>query len=135
MSRNLIFYVLLIAIFGSLLWFVFNQGAKLEALQSPQTSAGESPRSNERGESSVEASVHEGAIVVFVSKLVPKPGTSAQPALAPNRDYRIIFKVTGLSREQDRPATGDWRDYCRHPARPVRPGPFLARGEQFHISA
>ncbi|HJS17327.1 MAG TPA: cation:proton antiporter [Anaerolineales bacterium] len=41
MSRNLIFYVLLIAIFGSLLWFVFNQGAELEVLQSPQTSVGE----------------------------------------------------------------------------------------------
>ena len=39
MNRNLIFYVLTIAIFGSLLWFVFNQGAKLEEIQSSQTSA------------------------------------------------------------------------------------------------
>jgi Kef-type K+ transport system membrane component KefB len=38
MSRNLIFYVLVIFICSSLLWLVFDQGAKLEGLQAPQTS-------------------------------------------------------------------------------------------------
>ena len=33
MNRNLSFYVLTIAVFGSLLWFIFNQGAKLEIEQ------------------------------------------------------------------------------------------------------
>jgi Kef-type K+ transport system membrane component KefB len=39
MSRNLIFYTLLITIFSSLLWFVFNQGLRLETLPFPQSSA------------------------------------------------------------------------------------------------
>lgn len=41
MNRNFIFYTLVIAIFGSLLWFVFDQGAKLDVFQSPLTIAGE----------------------------------------------------------------------------------------------
>ena len=60
MSRNLIFYILMIAIFGSLLWFVFNQGAKLDNLQFPQTSA-------ENGK--VEATIHDGAAIVFFRNL------------------------------------------------------------------
>jgi hypothetical protein len=56
MSRNLIFYALLMAIFGSLLWSVFNQGAKLEVLQSPLTSA---------ENSEIEATIDQEAIVVF----------------------------------------------------------------------
>jgi Kef-type K+ transport system membrane component KefB len=39
MNRNLIFYVVMIAIFGSLLWFVFNQGSKLEQVQAAPTIA------------------------------------------------------------------------------------------------
>lgn len=39
MSRSLLFYVLLIAICGSLLWFVFDQGSKLEHGQASQMSA------------------------------------------------------------------------------------------------
>ena len=38
MSRNFIFYTVLMVIFGSLLWFVFYQGAKLETISSPQGS-------------------------------------------------------------------------------------------------
>jgi Kef-type K+ transport system membrane component KefB len=37
MNRNLIFYILTIAIFGSLLWLVFDQGMKLEIEQSART--------------------------------------------------------------------------------------------------
>jgi Kef-type K+ transport system membrane component KefB len=59
MNRNLIFYVLTIAIFGSLLWFVFNQGAKLEEIQSSQTSA----------TNQVEATAPGGAILVFFKSL------------------------------------------------------------------
>jgi Kef-type K+ transport system membrane component KefB len=59
MNRNLIFYILTLAIFGSLLWFVFNQGAKLEEIQSPQTSA----------PNQVEARVPGGLILVFFRSL------------------------------------------------------------------
>lgn len=39
MNRNLIFYVVVIIVFGSLLWFVFSQGSKLDERQSAPTSA------------------------------------------------------------------------------------------------
>src|SRR5438874_1431059 len=39
--RNLIFYVLTIAVFGSLLWFVFKQGSSLEAEPTQPASMGE----------------------------------------------------------------------------------------------
>jgi K+:H+ antiporter len=58
MSRNLIFYVLLMAIFGSLLWVVFNQGAKLDVLQPPQTSA-----------TNRELEARDGTVVVFFRNL------------------------------------------------------------------
>jgi Kef-type K+ transport system membrane component KefB len=54
MRRNLIFYILLIVIFGSILWFVFNEGAKLEA----------DPLSSRAGITS-----HQDAIVVFRGNL------------------------------------------------------------------
>jgi Kef-type K+ transport system membrane component KefB len=38
MSRNFIFYTVLMVIFGSLLWFVFYQGARLEMIPSPEGS-------------------------------------------------------------------------------------------------
>lgn len=41
MNRNLIFYVLVVVIFGSLLWFVFNQGTRLNVIPSAQTIQGE----------------------------------------------------------------------------------------------
>ena len=59
MNRNLIFYVLTIVIFGSLLWFVFNQGAKLEEIPSAQTSA----------QNQVETSTQEDAVLVFFRSL------------------------------------------------------------------
>ena len=66
MSRNLIFYTLLIAIFGSLLWFVFNQGAKLEVLQ---TGAAETQEVTSAPNPEVGARAPAGAIVVFLSSL------------------------------------------------------------------
>jgi Kef-type K+ transport system membrane component KefB len=60
MGRNLIFYTLLIAVFGSLLWFVFHQGAKLDVLQSLETRA---------ENSEIQASTHEGAVAVFSRSL------------------------------------------------------------------
>lgn len=56
MNRNLIFYVVVITVFGSLLWFVFNQGAKLEEVQPAPTSAQTSQ-------------VEAGAVVVFFKSL------------------------------------------------------------------
>lgn len=37
MNRNFIFYMLTIAICGSILWLVFNQGTKLDSEQRSQT--------------------------------------------------------------------------------------------------
>jgi Kef-type K+ transport system membrane component KefB len=69
MSRNLIFYILVIAIFGSLMWFVFDQGTKLEGLQSPQISAGETHAATSAENPKVETSVHEGAVALFFRNL------------------------------------------------------------------
>src|SRR5690242_5322298 len=69
MNRNLIFYVLVVGIFGSLLWFVFNQGAKLQPVQSPQTSSAEANGTTTAQDSGVEATVGESAIVVFFKSL------------------------------------------------------------------
>ncbi len=64
MNRNLIFYILTIAIFGSLLWLVFDQGAKLEIEQSERTqqaaqAEGQAP----------EATAQESATVVFLKNV------------------------------------------------------------------
>ena len=69
MNRNLIFYIVLIAIFGSLLWFVFNEGAKLDVLQSPQSSAGETNQATSAQNPEVESTSQQGAIVVFFRSL------------------------------------------------------------------
>lgn len=60
MNRNLIFYILILTIFGSLLLIVFDQGAKLDVIQSPQTNA----ESHD-----VEVTAQESAIVVFSGSL------------------------------------------------------------------
>ena len=67
MNRNLIFYIMTVAIFGSLLWFVFNQGAKLKATQPAQTSAAVADQSQSTGLQSSE--VPEGAVAVFFGSL------------------------------------------------------------------
>src|SRR5215204_1560686 len=63
-NRNLIFYILTIAIFGSLMWLVFNQGTKLETKQSVQTqqetqAEGQSP----------EVVAQESALEAFLTNL------------------------------------------------------------------
>ena len=65
MRRNLIFYAVLIGIFGSLLWFVFNQGAKAEAQQSRPMSA---------QSAQAERATPEGAVAAFISDLSQKMG-------------------------------------------------------------
>jgi Kef-type K+ transport system membrane component KefB len=60
MNRNLLFYIFTIAIFGSLLWFVLNQGAKLEDIQSTQPGA----------PNQIDAiTTQEGAVLVFIRSL------------------------------------------------------------------
>ena len=63
MSRNLIFYVLMLAIFGSLLWFVFNQGAELDVLQFPQTSTEQTFEATSVENPRVEATVVQKDVV------------------------------------------------------------------------
>src|SRR6266498_1887027 len=65
MRRNLIFYVLLIAIFGSILWFDFNQGAKLEVLQSSQTSTGKTHEATSAESPEIKATSQDGAVLFF----------------------------------------------------------------------
>jgi len=74
MNRNLIFYILTIAIFGSLLWFVFYQGAKLEVLQSPQTGVGQTHEITSIPNPEVGARAHDGAIVIFFRSLFQNLG-------------------------------------------------------------
>jgi K+:H+ antiporter len=69
MSRNLIFYVLVTAIFGSLLWFVFNQGAKLEDRQTPQISAGMTHEVTSEENAKIETTAHAGTVVWFIRNL------------------------------------------------------------------
>jgi Kef-type K+ transport system membrane component KefB len=69
MSRNLIFYVLLMVLFGSLLWFVFNQGTKLEVLQSPPTGAEQTQELTSAGNAEVAVSAQDSAILVFFGSL------------------------------------------------------------------
>jgi K+:H+ antiporter len=68
MSRNFIFYLLVMAIFGSLLWLVFNQGAKLEVVQASQVGTGQTQERTST-ENPAEASVQGSIIVVFLRSL------------------------------------------------------------------
>jgi len=64
MNRNLIFYILTIAIFGSLLWLVFDQGTKLEIEQSART------QQEARAEGQPpEATAQESATLVFLTNV------------------------------------------------------------------
>lgn len=69
MKRSLVFYVLVVLVFGSLLWFVFNQGAKLDAIRSLQTTAGEALEAAEL--QNAESGSHDqvGAVIVFLRSL------------------------------------------------------------------
>jgi Kef-type K+ transport system membrane component KefB len=67
MRRNLIFYVLVIAIFGAILWLVFNQGAKLEVLHASQASMGETQVATSAVNPEANATADGGAFVVLRS--------------------------------------------------------------------
>jgi Kef-type K+ transport system membrane component KefB len=69
MNRNLIFYILLIAVFGSLMWFVFNQGAKIEVIQPAQTSAREIDATTSAENPEIEATARESVVVMFLQNL------------------------------------------------------------------
>jgi Kef-type K+ transport system membrane component KefB len=69
MKRNLIFYALVIAIFGSLLWFVFDQGAKLDVLPSTPTIAAENEEAADAQNPDVATSAQAGVVVSFLSSL------------------------------------------------------------------
>ena len=73
MNRNLIFYVLTIAIFGSLLWFVFNEGAKLEVVHPLQPGTGQTQEVTS-AENPVEATIQRSALVVFFRSLFENLG-------------------------------------------------------------
>ena len=67
MRRNFIFYILVMVMFGSLLWLVFNQGAKLEVLQASQTSTGETQAATSTVNPEVNATADGGAFVLLRS--------------------------------------------------------------------
>ena len=64
MNRNLIIYILTIAIFGSLLWLVFDQGTKLEIEQGARAQ----PEARAEGQS-LEAMAQESATAAFLTNL------------------------------------------------------------------
>ena len=69
MNRNLIFYVLVVVVFGSLLWFVFNQGSRLNVIPSTQTIPGEAQESASLENQEVASTDQAGAVVVFIRSL------------------------------------------------------------------
>ena len=64
MNRNLIFYVLTLVIFGSLVWLVLDQGTKLENEANIPTAVGE-PQEVTSGSMQVGATAQESALLVF----------------------------------------------------------------------
>lgn len=74
MNRNLIFYTLVITVFGSLLWFVFHQGAKLDVLQSAEISPGETSAAPGAQNPEVAPSAGTGVVASFISSLFANLG-------------------------------------------------------------
>ncbi len=70
MNRNLVFYIGLVVVFGSLLWFVFNQGAKLDAPRIARTGVGEIQVTPGAANSVAEATAQTGAVVLFFGSLL-----------------------------------------------------------------
>jgi Kef-type K+ transport system membrane component KefB len=64
MNRNLLFYVLTVVIFGSLVWLVLDQGAKLENPQNIATGVAESGEV-ENGSEQFGVTAQESALLVF----------------------------------------------------------------------
>lgn len=74
MNRPLIFYALVVVVFGSLLWLVFSQGVRLDAIPSPPTIPGETgpvPSSESPAPGTAERA---GTVVVFTRSLVENFG-------------------------------------------------------------
>jgi Kef-type K+ transport system membrane component KefB len=69
MRRNFTFYILTIVIFGSLLWLVFNQGAKLDVIQSHPTVAAETNEAASVDNYAVAPTAQLGAVVTFLRSL------------------------------------------------------------------
>lgn len=69
MHRNLILYLLTIAIFGSLVWFVLDQGAKLENKQNAPTVVGDLQPEAGAGDHLFDASAQEGSLIIFLRDL------------------------------------------------------------------
>jgi Kef-type K+ transport system membrane component KefB len=69
MNRNLLFYVLTIAIFGSLLYFIFNQGTKLEVERFTRTGAGEIHEETSVPDRKLEAASQDGILITFLRSL------------------------------------------------------------------
>lgn len=74
MSRNFIFYALVIAIFGSLLWFVFDQGAKLDVIQSPPTVTGETGEAMDGQNPDTITTSQPSVIIAFIRDLLANLG-------------------------------------------------------------
>jgi len=68
MNRNLIFYILTIAIFGSLMWLVFNQGSKLEFESTAGVSLGNPHQVTPENPDSV-AFAQESALRIFLTNV------------------------------------------------------------------
>jgi Kef-type K+ transport system membrane component KefB len=69
MNRNFVFYMLLFAIFGSLLWFVFSQGAKLEDVQSAQLGTSEAQQASNSQIPKIQTTTDESAGVLSIRNL------------------------------------------------------------------
>ncbi len=69
MNRNLIFYILTVVIFGSLVWFVLDQGTKLENEQNALTAVGESREEAGAVDRQFDATAQEGVLIVFFRNL------------------------------------------------------------------
>src|SRR3989442_5764299 len=74
MYRNLIFYVLTLAVFGSLMWFVFNQGTKLEAEPTPIATVADSNEGINAAGHGIAGIFQASAIVVLSTNLSQNVG-------------------------------------------------------------
>jgi Kef-type K+ transport system membrane component KefB len=69
MNRNLVFYIVVVAIFGSLLWLVFQQGAKLNVVESHTTVVGETNEAASAESTDRATTSHPGMFVSFIKSL------------------------------------------------------------------
>ena len=74
MNRNLIFYTVVIAVFGSLIWLVFNQGAKLSVIQSYPTTTGDINEAASVENAHITTTAPAGAVAAFLQSLFANLG-------------------------------------------------------------